>query len=88
VREMLMWDNPARYLKLPKGRRPFAVVWTKRRVREWQRAGERPVVAVWTPAMTTRQCSCSSTTPRPATRAPTDARPCATRSRLTHAWLG
>jgi len=42
--------NPARYLKLPKGRRPFAVVWTKRRVKEWQRTGERPVVAVWTPA--------------------------------------
>jgi integrase len=50
VRERLIPDNPARYLKLPKGRRPFAVVWTKRRVREWQRAGERPVVAVWTPA--------------------------------------
>ena len=50
VRERLIRDNPARYLKLPKGRRPFAVVWTKRRVREWRRTGERPVVAVWTPA--------------------------------------
>jgi integrase len=50
VRERLIADNPARYLKLPKGRRPFPVVWTKRRVREWRRAGERPVVAVWTPA--------------------------------------
>jgi integrase len=50
VRERLIRDNPARYLKLPKGRRPFAVVWTKRRVKEWQRTGERPVVAVWTPA--------------------------------------
>jgi integrase len=40
----------ARYLKLPKGRRPFAVVWTKRRVQEWRRTGERPVIAVWTPA--------------------------------------
>lgn len=50
VRERLIRDNPARYLKLPKGRRPFAVVWTKRRVQEWQRTGERPVVAVWTPA--------------------------------------
>jgi len=50
VRERLIRDNPARYLKLPKGRRPCAVVWTKRRVKEWQRTGERPVVAVWTPA--------------------------------------
>jgi site-specific recombinase XerC len=49
VRERLIRDNPARYLKLPKGRRPFAVVWTKRRVQEWQRTAERPVVAVWTP---------------------------------------
>src|SRR6202020_1692822 len=31
VRERLIRDNPAKYLKLPKGRRPFAVVWTKRR---------------------------------------------------------
>jgi integrase len=50
VRERLIRDNPARYLKLPKGRRPFAVVWTKRRVQEWRRTGERPVVTVWTPA--------------------------------------
>ena len=50
VRERLIPDNPARYLKLPKGRRPFAVVWTKRRVEQWRRTGERPVVAVWTPA--------------------------------------
>jgi integrase len=50
VRERLIRDNPVRYLKLPKGRRPFAVVWTKRRVQEWQRTGERPVVAVWMPA--------------------------------------
>lgn len=49
VRERLIRDNPARYLKLPKGRRPFAVMWTKRRVQEWQRTGERHVVAVWTP---------------------------------------
>ena len=28
VRERQIGDNPARYLKLPKGRRPFAVVWT------------------------------------------------------------
>ena len=50
VQERLIPDNPARYLKLPKGRRPFAVVWTKRRVEQWRRTGQRPVVAVWTPA--------------------------------------
>jgi site-specific recombinase XerD len=32
VRERLLPDNPARYLKLPRGRRPHAVVWTPRRV--------------------------------------------------------
>jgi integrase len=46
ARERLIPDNPARYLKLPKGRRPFAVVRTPRRV-EW--TGIRPAVAVWTP---------------------------------------
>jgi integrase len=49
VRERLIGDNPARYLKLPKADRPLAVVWTSRRVRDWQRTGRRPVVAVWTP---------------------------------------
>ena len=52
VRERLLADNPARYLKLPRGRRPHAVVWTRRRVQQWQRSGIRPVVAVWTPAQT------------------------------------
>jgi len=41
--------HPARYVELPRARRPFAVVWTKRRVAEWERTGERPAVAVWTP---------------------------------------
>jgi len=50
VRERLIPDNPVRYLKLPRGRRPFAVVWTRRRVEEWRRTGVRPAVAVWTPA--------------------------------------
>lgn len=50
VRERLIPDNPARYVKLPRGARPHAVVWTKRRVEEWKRTGIRPVVAVWTPA--------------------------------------
>ena len=50
VREGLIPDNPARYVKLPRGARPHAVVWTKRRVEEWKRTGVRPAVAVWTPA--------------------------------------
>lgn len=45
ARERLIPDNPARYLKLPTGRRPFAVVWTPRRVEEWKRTGIRPAVA-------------------------------------------
>jgi integrase len=49
VREGLIRDNPARYLKLPKGARPLAVVWTRRRTERWRRTGERPAVAVWTP---------------------------------------
>jgi integrase len=50
VREQLIPDNPARYIKLPRGARPHAVVWTKRRVKEWKRTGIRPTVAVWTPS--------------------------------------
>jgi integrase len=50
ARERLIPGNPARYVKLPRGARPHAVVWTKRRVREWQQTGIRPAVAVWTPA--------------------------------------
>jgi integrase len=49
ARERLIPDNPARYVKLPRGARPHAVVWTKRRVKEWKRTGVRPAVAVWTP---------------------------------------
>ena len=52
VREKLIGDNPARYLKLPPARRPHAVVWTPRRVKEWKRTGQRPAVAVWTPVQT------------------------------------
>jgi integrase len=50
AREGLIPDNPACYVKLPRGARPHAVVWTKRRVKEWKRTGIRPAVAVWTPA--------------------------------------
>jgi integrase len=52
VRERLIPDHPARYLKLPRGRRPHAVVWTRRRVRAWERSRVRPAVAVWTAAQT------------------------------------
>ena len=48
LREKLILDNQARYVKLPRGRRPFAVVWTARRVEEWHRTGSGPAVAVWT----------------------------------------
>ena len=53
-REKLITDNPARYLQVPTGRRPHAVIWTHRRVRDWQRTGARPPVAVWTTAQTRR----------------------------------
>jgi len=38
VREGLIPQSPARYVVLPS---LFAVVWTKRRVEEWKRTGER-----------------------------------------------
>lgn len=46
--------NPAARAELPAARRPRAAVWTAERVREWQRTGLRPPVAVWTPAQTAR----------------------------------
>ena len=54
LRERLITDNPARYLQVPAGRRPHAVIWTRRRVRDWRRTGKRPAVAVWTPTQTRR----------------------------------
>lgn len=42
VREGLIADSPARYVRLPRGARPHAVVWTPRRVQEWERTGIRP----------------------------------------------
>jgi integrase len=44
--------NAASRAELPTARRPKAVVWTTEQVREWQRTGIRPPVAVWTPAQT------------------------------------
>jgi integrase len=52
AREGLLAGNPARYVELPKGRRPLALVWTSRRVAEWERTGVRPPVAVWTAEQT------------------------------------
>jgi integrase len=49
VREGLIPSNPARGLRLPAVRRPYARVWTERRVAAWRVTGERPTVAVWTP---------------------------------------
>jgi integrase len=54
VRERVLPDNPTRYLRIPAGRRPHAVIWTSRRVKNWRRTGKRPPVAVWTPAQTRR----------------------------------
>ena len=54
VRERLIPDNPTRYVQVPAGRRPHAVVWTARRVKQWRRTGKRPAVAVWTPPQTRR----------------------------------
>jgi integrase len=54
VRERLIPDHPARFVRLPRGRRPHAVVWTRRRVRAWERSRVRPAVAVWTPQQAAR----------------------------------
>jgi integrase len=54
VRGRLIPDNPTRYVQVPAGRRPHAVVWTARRVKQWRRTGRRPAAAVWTPAQTRR----------------------------------
>ncbi|OKI99967.1 tyrosine-type recombinase/integrase [Kitasatospora sp. CB01950] len=52
IRRGILTTNPARYLDLPRTPRPYPVVWTDARVAEWQRTGQRPAVAVWTPAQT------------------------------------
>ena len=54
--------QPGQVPEAAKGRRPFAVVWTKRRVKEWRRTGERPVVAVWTPRSSRSSCPRSRVT--------------------------
>ena len=45
--------NPASRAELPDpARRPRAVIWTTARIRDWRQTGNRPPVAVWTPAQT------------------------------------
>ncbi|MDQ1292834.1 MAG: hypothetical protein QG608_715, partial [Actinomycetota bacterium] len=48
VKRKKLPDNPARYVEVPSGRRPRAVVWTAERVEHWRATGEHPPVAVWT----------------------------------------
>ena len=48
-REGLIRSNPARQVRLPRSRRPSAVVWLPDVVAAWEAFGIRPVVAVWTP---------------------------------------
>lgn len=48
VREGLLDRNPAKGVVLPKGWRPYAVVWTEDLVQRWRETGWRPSVAVWT----------------------------------------
>lgn len=48
IRRGLLDQNAARWVELPSGRRPRAVVWTEARVAQWKATGERPRVAVWT----------------------------------------
>jgi hypothetical protein len=52
IRAGYLTDNPACRTELPPARRPRPVVWTAARVREWERTGIRPPVAVWMPAQT------------------------------------
>jgi hypothetical protein len=46
-RGRLLDRKPARYVELPLGRRPHAVVWTPPRIGQWRATGEHPRVAVW-----------------------------------------
>jgi integrase len=48
-REGLIAANPARQVRLPRTRRPQAVVWLPDVVAAWEAFGIRPAVAVWTP---------------------------------------
>lgn len=52
VAQKRITDNPARHVELESARRPKPVAWTRERVIEWMRTGNRPKVAVWTPVQT------------------------------------
>lgn len=50
IRAQKITFNPAKYVELPSGRRPKALLWTPDRVERWQRTGQKPSrVMVWTP---------------------------------------
>jgi integrase len=49
VKEGLIQTNPARHVTVHGYRKPHAQVWTDERVHAWERTGEHPSVAVWTP---------------------------------------
>jgi integrase len=46
-RQGMIGHNPAWRLRLPDGRRPYAVLWDKEREQAWRETGFRPAVAVW-----------------------------------------
>jgi integrase len=48
-RKGLIAGNPARLVRLPRSRRPQAVMWLPDVVAAWEAFGIRPAVAVWTP---------------------------------------
>ncbi|GAA2791498.1 tyrosine-type recombinase/integrase [Saccharopolyspora taberi] len=50
IAQQLITFNPASHVELEPGKRPKALVWTPRRVEQWQQTGEKPSpVMVWTP---------------------------------------
>src|SRR3954471_3542274 len=50
IRDGLLQVNPARLVLLPRPQRHRPQPWTTARVRAWRCDGQRPAVAVWTPA--------------------------------------
>jgi integrase len=53
VRRRKIAHNPATHVELESGRAPKPLVWTRERVGQWQRTGQRPsAVMVWTPEQT------------------------------------
>ncbi|ONH25237.1 hypothetical protein BL253_28120 [Pseudofrankia asymbiotica] len=52
-RQQKITYNPAKDVELPPGKAPRSLVWTPRRVEDWQRTGQRPSpIMVWTPDLT------------------------------------